>query len=272
MSRKPRGLLVLLVPGVLLTGGVAVGRAVDKGHDQVDNPRYRFWASFKPGATSTYTQTTKFHGPEKASAPGGVEKKTITYRLLSVDKDKAVVLTTVVEEDFLSTVESAPTRITYPAKVKKANLPAFLEEWNTKEGEGETIKVGGKDVKCKVRGGTQKTEGGTVDAKMCHSDAVPRGVVLHTRTTKDGDTVVAETTTALVKSPNPLGGQMVTAAALDTPNNNSSEIGAAPVRAAPANGRRLACQFSTPILSLLTVARSRASGVTSPVLPRRATS
>ena len=192
MTQQLRGLFVLVV---LLTG-VAAGRAADKA-DLVDNPRFKFWANFKPGATSTYTQTTKFHGAEKASVPGGVEQKTITYRLLSVSKDKVVVLTTVVEEDFLSTVESAPTRITYPAKVKKENLQAILQEWNAKEGEDETIKVAGKEVKCKVRGGSSKVEGGTVEAKICYSDTVPGGIVLHTRTTRDGDTVVAETTTTL---------------------------------------------------------------------------
>jgi hypothetical protein len=103
----------------------------------------------------------------------------------------------VVEEDFLSTVESAPTRITYPAKVKKANLRAFLQEWNAKEGKDETIKVGGKDITCKVRAGAHKVEGGSVEAKLCFSDAVPGGVVAHTRTTRDGDAVVAETTTTL---------------------------------------------------------------------------
>ena len=59
------------------------------------------------------------------------------------------------------------------------------------------IKVGGKEVKCKVRAGSSKTEGGTVEAKICYSDAVPGGVVLQTRTTKEGDMPVAETTTTL---------------------------------------------------------------------------
>jgi hypothetical protein len=194
MLQKLRWLFVL---GLLLSGGSAVGRAAADGDELVDNPRFKFWANFKPGATSTYSEATKFHGPEKASLPGGVERKTITYRLLSVSKDKVVVLTTVVEEDFLSTVESAPTRITYPAKVKKANLQAFLEEWSAKEAKDETIKVGGKDVKCKVRAGSQKAEGGSIDVKFCYSDAVPGGVVLHTRTTKEGDKPVAETTITL---------------------------------------------------------------------------
>lgn len=193
MTKLARGLFVLAAS---LSVGVAATRAADD--DLVDNPKYKFWAGFKPGATSTYTQTTRFYGPEKASVPGGVEHKTITGRLLSVTKDKVVVLTTVIEEDFLSTVETAPTRITYPAKVNKENLQAFLQEWNATEGKDETIKIQGKDITCKVRAGSHKVEGGTVEAKFCHSDGVPGGVVKHTRTTRDGDKVVAETITTLV--------------------------------------------------------------------------
>jgi hypothetical protein len=194
MSKRLHGLVVLML---LLVVSVPSSPAADDD-EMVDNPRYKFWANFKPGATSTYTQTTKLHGPEKASVPGGVESKTITYRLLNVNKDRVVVLTTVVEEDFLSTVESAPTRITFPAKVKKANLQAVLQEWNAKEGSEEMIKVGGKEITCKVKAGTHKSEDGTVEAKLCFCGDVPGGVVRHTRTTKDGEKVVAETTTALV--------------------------------------------------------------------------
>jgi hypothetical protein len=194
MSKTMRGVFVLML---LLSVSVTSSPAADDD-EMVDNPRYKFWANFKPGATSTYTQTTKLHGPEKATVPGGVEEKKITYRLLSVSKDRVVVLTTVVEEDFLSTVESAPTRITFPAKVKKANLQAVLQEWNSKEGSDETIKVGDKEITCKVKAGSHKSEDGTVEAKLCFSDAVPGGVVKHTRTTRDGEKAVAETTTSLV--------------------------------------------------------------------------
>ena len=195
MTKGLRGPIVL---AMLLAAGVGASRAVEAADELVENPKYKLWAGFKPGATSTYAQTTKLHGAEKASVPGGVERKTITYRLLSVSEDKVVVLTTVVEEDFLSTVESAPTRITYPAKVKKASLQAFMQEWNAKKGEDETVKVGGKEIECKVRAGSHKVEGGTVEARLCYSEAVPGGVVSHTRTTRDGDTAVAETTTTLV--------------------------------------------------------------------------
>jgi hypothetical protein len=195
MTNLMRGLLLL---AGFLSLGVAASYAGGDTDGMTENPKYRFWAQFKPGATSTYTQTTKLHGADKSSVPGGVERKTITYRLLSVTKDKAVVLTTVVEEDFLSTIETAPTRITFPAQVKKANLQAFLQEWNAAKGADETIQVGGKDIACKVRSGSHKVEGGTVQAKLCISDAVPGGIVSHTRTTRDGDTVIAETTTTLL--------------------------------------------------------------------------
>ena len=204
MSKTVRG---LFVSSLLLSLIVVASRAAEDSEGMAENPKYKFWANFKPGATSTYTQATKFHGAEKAYVPGGVEHKTITYRLLNANKEKAVVLTTVVEEDFLSTVESAPTRITFPAKVKKANLKAFMQEWSAKVGEDETIKVGGKDIECKVRSGSQKVEGGTITFKICYSDTVPGGIVKHTRVTKDGDKVVAETTTTLVSFAESKAGQ-----------------------------------------------------------------
>jgi hypothetical protein len=193
MTKSMCGLLAV----ALLSLTVASGFAQDDKDSMVENPKYKFWANSKPGATSTYNETTKLFGAEKSSVPGGVDQKTITYRLVSVDKDKAVVLATVVEEDFLGTVESAPTKHTYPAKVKKANLDAFFQEWNVKEGEDETIKVGDKEIKCKVRAGSQKIEGGTVEFKICYSDTVPGGFVKRTRTTKEGDKKVAETTILL---------------------------------------------------------------------------
>src|SRR4051812_48553341 len=80
----------------MLALSAAAGHAGGGGDGMTANPRYEFWANFKPGANSTYHETTKLSGPAKAFAPDGIEKKTITYRLLNVDKDKAVVLTTVV--------------------------------------------------------------------------------------------------------------------------------------------------------------------------------
>jgi hypothetical protein len=189
--------LVVVATG-LLALGAAAGWAGGGGDAMTTNPRYEFWAKFKPGANSTYLEVTKLSGAEKALSPDGVEKKTITYRLLNVDKDKAVVQTTVVEEDFLSTIESAPTKITFPAQVKKSHIQAILQEWGATDVKEETVNIAGKDIKCKVREGTQKIEGGSVEFKLYYSDAVPGGIVKHSRTTKQGNMVVGETTTTLL--------------------------------------------------------------------------
>src|SRR6476661_2164348 len=94
-------------------------RSAYPGDDLVDNPMYKFWGSFKPGSTSVYHEVTKHSGAEKASLPGGKEDKLISYKLLSVDDKKAVVQVVVVEQEFLGALESAPTKMIYPAKIKK---------------------------------------------------------------------------------------------------------------------------------------------------------
>ena len=192
MHKLVRGLLAL----GLLAGLALSAAAQDDG--MVENPKYKFWASFKPNSTSTYHEVTTFSGPEKESLPGGKDEKTIVYRLLSANKDKVVVQTTVIEEEFLGTIESAPTKATYPAKIKKANLEAVLEEFGAKKAEEETVKVGKEEIKCKVLAGTTKTKGGgTVDYKLYYADTVPGGIVKRTRTTREGDRTVAETVITL---------------------------------------------------------------------------
>src|SRR6476620_10895451 len=112
MRKKTIGLLTLALAVALTLSA----RAEDDKDGMVDNPKYGFWTKFPVNSTSTYHEVTKHHGPEKENFPGGVDEKTVTYKLQAKPKDKVVVLTTVVEEDFLSTVESSPTKITYPAK------------------------------------------------------------------------------------------------------------------------------------------------------------
>jgi len=191
--RTKFGVLALALAVTLSVPAVAE----DEKEDMADNPMFKFWAKFPPGATSTYREVTKHHGPEKEGFPGGVEEKTVTYRLLNKTKDKAVVVTTVVEEDFLGTVETSPTKHTYPAKVKKANLEAVLKEFGAKHGDPEKVKVGKDEIECKVLAGSHKKGDATVEYKLCYSDTVPGGIVKRMRTTKEGDKVIAETTITL---------------------------------------------------------------------------
>src|SRR5262245_27057054 len=123
--------------------------------DMVANPFYKFWAGSKPGSTAVHLEQTKLSGRESKFVPGGVDEKRIAYKLVEVDKDRAVVEMVVTEKDFLGYVQAAPTRYIYPGKIKKSDLERILLEAGGKTGE-ETVKVEGKDMKCKTLAGTLK--------------------------------------------------------------------------------------------------------------------
>ncbi len=95
--------------------------ALSAGDDPlVDHPLYTHWANCKPGSTVTLIEKTVFDSPEKNQVPDGVDEKVVTRKLLSVNAKEVVVQTVVSERDFLGMIESAPTKTTYAAKIKKA--------------------------------------------------------------------------------------------------------------------------------------------------------
>jgi hypothetical protein len=161
--------------------------------EMVPNPRYVHWANCKPGSTVTHIEKTTYADPAtKLLAPDGIDEKEITYKLLSVSPDKVVVETVVVEKDFLSNIEQAPTKITFPAKIRKSHLETVLREAGAKPGE-ETVNVLGKDLKCKTLTGDYKESGDDIHRQVCYTDAVPGGIVKQTRVTKHDGKMVAET-------------------------------------------------------------------------------
>src|SRR5262249_51423626 len=107
------------------------------------NPYYKFWAGTKPNSTATHRERTKLSGPEGKAIPGGVDEKRITYKLINVNDERAVVEMVVTEEDYLGYVQDAPTRYIYPAKWKKSHLERIQLEDGGKKGE-DTVKVDGK--------------------------------------------------------------------------------------------------------------------------------
>ena len=88
-------------------------RAADKD-EMVENPYYKLWANHKEGSTVTLHEKTVFSGPEKEQYPNGADEKEVTSKLLQVGRGSVVVQVTVTDHDFLSTIESAPTKKTYP--------------------------------------------------------------------------------------------------------------------------------------------------------------
>jgi hypothetical protein len=158
--------------------------------DMVENPMYAHWAKFKPGATATVHEKTTYSG-DKLPVP---DEKTITYTLVSVSDDKIVVRSMEVEQEAFGTVESSPSRHTYPAKLKKSYLAKAVPELEAKKGE-ETIKWKDEELKCKTLTGSYKKGDETIEFKICVSDKVPGGIVKRTRTLKQKDDTVTTTVT-----------------------------------------------------------------------------
>jgi hypothetical protein len=166
------------------------GAAQGDKDEMVDNPMYAAWAGFKPGATATVVEKTTY-SDDKNPIP---DEKVVTYTLVSVSPDKVVVRAVVVEKELLGTVESAPTRHTYPAKLKKSYLAVAAPDLNAKKGE-ETITFKGKPMECKTLYGSYKKEGEAVEFKAWINDGIPGGVVKRTRTTKQKDETITTTVT-----------------------------------------------------------------------------
>jgi hypothetical protein len=185
-----RKFLALLALGSLF-GLLPLSEAADGDKDEmVDNPMYVAWAGFKPGATSTVVEKTTY-SDDQNPVP---DEKVVTYTLVSVSADQVVVRAVVVEQELLGTVESAPTRHTYPAKLKKSYLAVAAPELTAQKGE-DTITFKGESIKCQTLSGSYKKEGETVEFKAWINDRIPGGVVKRTRTTKQKDETITTTVT-----------------------------------------------------------------------------
>lgn len=190
-------MLVVLRRVLPLTVLVALAPLVS-AQEQVANPYYKFWSKSKPGATAVLRETTKLSGAAEASAPQGTDVKTVTYKLVTLNDDRAVVETRVTQREEFGFVESAPTRHIYPAKMSKEVLEDLLAETGAKGAEA-TLKVGDKELKVMALSGSLKKKGGEeVEFKIWLADDVPGGIVKRTRTTKLNGEVVAQTTVELV--------------------------------------------------------------------------
>jgi hypothetical protein len=191
MMRHLRGLSAIGILSFLLA---STAWAQD---EMVPNPFYKFWAGSKPGATAIHLEQTKLNGPEGKLVPDGVDEKRIAYKLVEVDKDRVVVEMVVTEQDFLGFVQAAPTRYIYAVKVKKSHLERVILDNPGKPGE-DTVKVDGKEIKCKTVTGTIKEPGGEqIEYKLWLSDDVPGSIVKKVQTARQKGDVIAETTTTL---------------------------------------------------------------------------
>jgi hypothetical protein len=191
-----RAVYCMLAIGTFLLASPFLAVQAADADEMVVNPMHKFWANFKPGSTATLAEKTILSGAEKNTFPDGIDEKDVTSKLLSVKGDNVVVQVVVAERDFLGTIETAPTKKTFPAKIKKAFLQAAMHNVDATRGE-DTIEVLGQKLECKTVSGTEKKEGTEVEHKIWLSEKIPGGVVKHTRITRQDGRVIADTTIVL---------------------------------------------------------------------------
>jgi hypothetical protein len=134
---------------------IAVMLSAVLAQDQVENPEYKGWKSFKPGSSVTY----KFS--REGSSQSGEQKVT----LKSIDDNEAVIAT-----EFALAGKSGGKALErkVPAKLAAAQAP------ERKEGPEEEIEVGGKMLKCRTLSFEKKNENGkTMKMKYWVHEEIP---------------------------------------------------------------------------------------------------
>lgn len=177
---------------ILLVCALTQGLAKDEKDEMTDNPYYKGWAGFKTGSKVVLIEMTVY-------GDGSNEEKTVEYKLSMVMPERVIVRTAVIERGLLSLVETAPTRIYYPAKVSKAEITAALQDADAKRGK-EVIKVMDKDLECTTFEITRKSKTEEIKSKTWRSSTVPGGVVKRVRSTSTNDGKLIATTTTTLQS------------------------------------------------------------------------
>ena len=177
-----RSVVTCLVCGLVVFGLVV---STAQAGEKVDNPLYKHWAKFKPGAFSELKTESEVMGMKNVS--------TMTTTLKELTPEKAVV-----EMSVVSVVNGQETKV----PPQKQEILAKIEEEKAKEldtpkkgdkrngaeiiGVGEEeIKVGDKKVKCKWAEMKMTQEDTTTTTKVWTTDEVP-GQVVKMVTNMDG--------------------------------------------------------------------------------------
>ena len=185
----------------LLCGLVICGWAVPAARacEEIDNPMYKHWARFKPGAFSEYkTIQTNPNGDE-------IQKSitTIVTTLMAITPEKAVVETRLVNITDGRRMEMPVRTYDVPAKIEEtdASKPHTLKKGDKIEGaevvgvsEGEEeIKIGDRKIKCKWAETKTKDPDSTVTTtKIWSSDDVPDRAVKDITTREGKEKVTIE--------------------------------------------------------------------------------
>jgi hypothetical protein len=184
--------LALAVTFVIGTVDKAARAAED---EMVPNPPYKHWSAFKVGTTVTQKERIKFaEGSEEHDFyAGGVHEKDIVYTLIEVTPAKAVVQVVFTEYGAGSITELAPSKITFPAMIKKAHSKSSKQDIEVfKEGD-EEVTLLGKPVRAHWIEITDKEGDEVFYNKKWESDEIPGGTVKEIKSETKGGHLVAQT-------------------------------------------------------------------------------
>jgi len=140
---------------------------------KVRNPDYERWAAFQPGSSAT------FEGYQLAD--GVKQSLRMTAKLISKHENRLVVERTYVP---LEAGQKEPSRVQHfivEAMIAPADHPLTSSSAKITEMPAETLTIGGKALKCRVRtvlaAGEFPEYGRDVSATVCQNDTVPGGMV-----------------------------------------------------------------------------------------------
>ena len=138
--------------------------------DEIDNPMYQKWATFKVGTAAKYKQVTE--------AAGNKTESEIVYTLIELTPEKAVVEMTGSMLIMGNKTEMPKTKMEHMAKVKKIEPLATgtVDAAKPKESD-EEIEVPAGKIKCHLTETEAKVGEGAVYSKIWSSDEVPGTMV-----------------------------------------------------------------------------------------------
>jgi hypothetical protein len=162
MSHSPRALPLACLMTIALC-------ATSRGEALVNNPKYREWANFKPGAFVSIKSETH--------TGARVVTTELTETLIEVKSGKITV-----EEKANFQGTSTTNKVVIPAKVPKSEATAVddpgVKAQETKSLPVEDVTVAGKSYKCKVMEFTGKNDDGAdVSGKIWTCTIVPGRLV-----------------------------------------------------------------------------------------------
>lgn len=192
-TRRSLSIIALAFAVCLLPLAARAAESKEGAEEMVDNPAYKSWSKSKPGTSVSLSGITKLAGTEM--------KSNIVFKLVSIDKDRAVVEMTS-KLDTPGAPQQPPQKEELPAKVKKSEadgskMPEGVKG-SVKEKGKENIEVAGKKYQCKVfefegQLGEQKLTG-----KSWTSEEIP-GMLVKSESTMKVQGMDVTSTTILTK-------------------------------------------------------------------------